>query len=125
MDTQAFLDHVDELTDLELAVLLSLVAQHHCLIEADDDFMDDVASELALVRAPALTPRTGAAADGYRLSETSFGSRTSFSINSPCSRSTTLWRPSWTTTATKRVLRTSPPMNSRASVTHSSSTTEC
>lgn len=49
MDIQAFLDHVGELTDLELAVILSLVAQHHCLIETRDEFQDDVASELALV----------------------------------------------------------------------------
>ena len=50
MDVQAFLDHVGDLTDLELAVILSLVAQHHCLIETPDEYQNDVASELALVR---------------------------------------------------------------------------
>ena len=50
--TQALLDHVEDLTDLELAVLLSLVAQHHCLITSTDHLLDDLASELALVRIP-------------------------------------------------------------------------
>ncbi|KIV87871.1 hypothetical protein PV11_03389 [Exophiala sideris] len=49
MDVRAFLDHVGDLTDLELAVILSLVAQHHCLIETPDEYQDDVASELALI----------------------------------------------------------------------------
>ncbi|KAK5217486.1 hypothetical protein LTR47_006062 [Exophiala xenobiotica] len=49
MDTQGFLDHVNDLSDLELAVLLSLVAQHHCLIKTPEEFLDDVASELALI----------------------------------------------------------------------------
>ncbi|KIW59850.1 hypothetical protein PV05_00116 [Exophiala xenobiotica] len=47
MDIQGFLDHVNDLSDLELAVLLSLVAQHHCLIKTPDVHLDDVASELA------------------------------------------------------------------------------
>lgn len=46
---QAFLDHVEGLTDLELAVLLSLIAQHHCMIETSDYLLHDLASELALV----------------------------------------------------------------------------
>ncbi|KIY03983.1 uncharacterized protein Z520_00675 [Fonsecaea multimorphosa CBS 102226] len=46
---KAFLDHVDDLTDLELAVLLSLVAQHPCMVVARDDLLDDLASELALI----------------------------------------------------------------------------
>lgn len=49
MDVQQFIDNVHELTDLELAVLLSLVAQEHCLITADDTLVDDLASELALI----------------------------------------------------------------------------
>ena len=47
--TQAFLDHVDDLTDLELAVLLSLIAQQHCMVVTTDELLDDLASELALV----------------------------------------------------------------------------
>lgn len=46
---QTFLDHVEDLTDLELAILLSLVAQHHCMIVTNDECLDDLASELALV----------------------------------------------------------------------------
>ena len=49
MDIRTFHDHVGDLTDLELAVTLSLVAQHHCLIETPAEYQDDVASELALV----------------------------------------------------------------------------
>ncbi|EXJ63344.1 uncharacterized protein A1O5_11665 [Cladophialophora psammophila CBS 110553] len=50
MDTaQVFLDHVNDLTDLELAVLLSLVAQHHCMVVGRDDLLDDLASEIALI----------------------------------------------------------------------------
>ncbi|KIW21569.1 hypothetical protein PV08_02149 [Exophiala spinifera] len=49
MDRQVFLDHVNNLTDLELAVLLSLIAQQHCLIQTPGEFQDDVASELALI----------------------------------------------------------------------------
>jgi hypothetical protein len=52
MGTEDFLEHVDDLTDLELAILLSLVAQHHCLIETPDEILDDVTSELALVWDP-------------------------------------------------------------------------
>ncbi|EXJ55893.1 hypothetical protein A1O7_08824 [Cladophialophora yegresii CBS 114405] len=46
---QAFLEHVEDLTDLELAVLLSLVAQHHCMVVTTGDLLDDLASELALI----------------------------------------------------------------------------
>jgi hypothetical protein len=50
MDTlDAIQEHVEDLTDLELAILISLVAQHHCLIWSDDALIDDLASELALV----------------------------------------------------------------------------
>lgn len=49
MDIQSFLDNVRDLTDLELAILLSLIAQQHCLISTDDDFIDDLSSELALI----------------------------------------------------------------------------
>lgn len=49
MDAQTLLDNIDELSDLELAVLLSLVNQGHCLLITDDDLVDDLASELALI----------------------------------------------------------------------------
>ena len=50
MDDPTLLDRIQDLTDLELAVLLSLVAEHHTLIEARDEALDDLAAELALVR---------------------------------------------------------------------------
>lgn len=49
MDIQNFLDNVHDLTDLELAVLLSLIAQQHCLITTDEDLINDLSSELALI----------------------------------------------------------------------------
>jgi hypothetical protein len=43
------LDLIPDLTDLELAILLCLTAQEHCLIETKKDYVEDVAKELALV----------------------------------------------------------------------------
>ncbi|KAL1966886.1 hypothetical protein VTN77DRAFT_3851 [Rasamsonia byssochlamydoides] len=40
---------ISDLTDLDLAVLLSLIAQEHCLIETTSDCIDDVSKELALI----------------------------------------------------------------------------
>lgn len=40
---------VSGLTDLELAVLLSLVTHEHCLIQTTEECVEDVAKELALV----------------------------------------------------------------------------
>lgn len=40
---------VQALSDLELAVLVCLVADQHCIIETDRDLMDDVEAELQLV----------------------------------------------------------------------------
>ena len=50
MNYQQFIDIVQDLSDLELATLLCLVAKEHCLIEANDELIDDLAAELALVR---------------------------------------------------------------------------
>ncbi|KAK5047102.1 hypothetical protein LTR84_007045 [Exophiala bonariae] len=49
MDDQALLERIEDLTDLELAVLLSLIAQQHCIIETREDALDDLAAELALI----------------------------------------------------------------------------
>ena len=46
---QEFIDNVPNLSDLELAVLLSLIAKQHCLIYAEDNLVDALASELALI----------------------------------------------------------------------------
>lgn len=50
MDAPAAIDHViSDLSDLELAVLLSLVCQEHCLVETPAASVEDVSSELSLV----------------------------------------------------------------------------
>lgn len=49
MDFSSFLDGIPDLTDLELAVLLCLVAREHCLIETERDALDDLEKELRLV----------------------------------------------------------------------------
>ncbi|KAK5092681.1 hypothetical protein LTR70_006751 [Exophiala xenobiotica] len=49
MDVQNLLDNIQELSDLELGVLLSLIAQGHCLMTTEDDLVDDLANELSLI----------------------------------------------------------------------------
>jgi len=49
MDLQEFVENVPNLTDLELAVLLSLIAKQHCLVYTDDNLLNALASELALI----------------------------------------------------------------------------
>lgn len=38
-----------ELTDLELALLISLVAGQHCIIQAEEESLDPLQQELQLV----------------------------------------------------------------------------
>jgi hypothetical protein len=40
---------VQGLSDLELAVLICIVAEQHCIIETSDNLINDVAKELELV----------------------------------------------------------------------------
>jgi hypothetical protein len=49
MDLADLVAHISDFSDLELAVLLSLIAQQHCLIYTDDGLVDSLASELALI----------------------------------------------------------------------------
>ena len=49
MEIQALVESVQDLSDLELATLLCLIAKQHCCIEAEDELVDDLAQELALV----------------------------------------------------------------------------
>jgi hypothetical protein len=51
MDFSDFVNNVQDLSDLELATLLCLIAKEHCIFETSDELIDDLASELALVRA--------------------------------------------------------------------------
>ena len=47
-----FAEKVQTLSDLELAVLVCLVADQHVIIECADDLMNEVSQELTLVRFP-------------------------------------------------------------------------
>ncbi|ETN45013.1 uncharacterized protein HMPREF1541_09889 [Cyphellophora europaea CBS 101466] len=49
MDVEQILEAIPELSDLELAVLLGLVAKHPCLVYGDRNIMGALASELALI----------------------------------------------------------------------------
>lgn len=49
MDDLSVDDIALQLSDLEIALLLCLVAREHCLIETTEDSIHDVAKELALV----------------------------------------------------------------------------
>ena len=43
------IDKIHELSDLELATLLCLVANEHCIISTDRDVLDELEQELQLV----------------------------------------------------------------------------
>lgn len=49
MDLEDIVAKIQGLSDLELATLLCLIAKQHCLIETEEDLLDDVSQELALV----------------------------------------------------------------------------
>ncbi len=55
MDTRDVVERVQSFSDLELATLLCLIARQHCSVEVDDDLVDDLAQELALVCAADLS----------------------------------------------------------------------
>ena len=60
------LEKVHELSDLELAALICLVAQEHCIIDTEPDAIDDLAQELQLVQ-PSLDCCTLLSLIDYRL----------------------------------------------------------
>ena len=49
MEQEIILAKVQELTDVELATLLCLVANQHCIIETEDEALDALQEELQLV----------------------------------------------------------------------------
>lgn len=49
MEATGLVEKIQELTDLELAVLLSLVASQHCIIQTEEDSLDSLEQELRLV----------------------------------------------------------------------------
>jgi hypothetical protein len=50
MAEETLLDKVHDLSDLELAALICLIAQEHCMIDTEPDVLDDLVQELELVR---------------------------------------------------------------------------
>jgi hypothetical protein len=50
MSWQDLIDRVHDLSDLELATLLCLIAKEHCIVETDAESLDDLEQELQLVR---------------------------------------------------------------------------
>lgn len=50
MADETLIGRVHELSDLELATLICLVAQEHCIIDTDPVALDDLVQELELVR---------------------------------------------------------------------------
>jgi hypothetical protein len=51
MADEALLSKIHGLSDLELAVLICLIAQEHCIIDTEPDALDDLVQELELVAA--------------------------------------------------------------------------
>ena len=49
MADEGLLDKVQDLSDLELAALLCLTNQEHCIIDTDTEAVDDLVQELRMV----------------------------------------------------------------------------
>jgi hypothetical protein len=49
MAEDSLLDKVHDLSDLELAALICLIAQEHCIIDTEPDALDELVQELELV----------------------------------------------------------------------------
>jgi hypothetical protein len=64
-------EKVQALSDLELAVLICLVADQHCIIEAEKELLHDVQEELKLVSTAKL--RNNICANGSRSRRMSLG----------------------------------------------------
>ena len=52
METSSLVERVQDLTDLELAILLSLVASEHCIIQTESNALEPLEQELRLVQLP-------------------------------------------------------------------------
>jgi hypothetical protein len=50
MEAQPFLEKVHSLSDLELAALICLVANQHCIIKTEEEDAEVLVQELQLVR---------------------------------------------------------------------------
>ncbi len=49
MAEEELLDKIQDLSDLELAALLSLTNQEHCIVDTDPNTVEDLVQELRLV----------------------------------------------------------------------------
>jgi len=49
MADQPLIEKVHELSDLELAALICLITQEHCIIDTEPDALDEIVEELELV----------------------------------------------------------------------------
>lgn len=49
MADQDLLDRIHDLSDLELAALICLVTQEHCIIDTNEDSIDELTQEMELV----------------------------------------------------------------------------
>ena len=54
MSSDSLLQRIHELNDLELALLLCLIANEHCIIHTEQESVEDLTEELKLVR-PSMT----------------------------------------------------------------------
>jgi len=50
MADEALIDKIHDLSDLELAALICLITQEHCIINTAPEVLDDLVQELELVR---------------------------------------------------------------------------
>ena len=50
MEVSELIGKVQELTDIELAMLLSLIAGQHCIIQTERDALNSLEQEIQLVR---------------------------------------------------------------------------
>lgn len=52
MEESELVEKAQELTDLELALLVSLIARQHCIIQAEEESLGSLEQELKLVGLP-------------------------------------------------------------------------
>lgn len=60
MADEELINKIHELSDLELAALICLIAEEHCIIDTDPDALDDLIEELQLVNSSLFSVPIGA-----------------------------------------------------------------
>lgn len=71
MADEELINKIHELSDLELAALICLIAEEHCIIDTDPDALDDLIQELQLVGLYLYIPLYGA--NGSKVASKVFG----------------------------------------------------